>query len=299
MGGSVPKSDIDVALVHPMARIASSNIQWIWLDTTRFRWERRLWLTVMAFQAYKDALPMGNKPMSAVLAAYRDATNAAINMKRIRSREIATKHDLKARLEEYNFVALSFYDEDLPSGERLELAHLGMTSADVVDNIALVQMRNSLRHLTTLTDEPGVYDALTKAIHELPFRGIKGPVGTQQDQVDILGSQEAADELDSHVARSFDFPDVMNSVGQVYPRSLDLRVASAVMVACFMHLEAGNQGDRPLNPQMLAIARGYYRMIGEYSGDQWNEGDVSTSVIRRVCLPGLFLAADCILRNVP
>jgi len=46
------------------------------------------------------------------------------------------------------------------------------------------------------------------------------------------------------------------------------------------------------------ILRGYFHMIAEYSGDQWNEGDVSTSVTRRVALPGLFLAADCALREV-
>jgi adenylosuccinate lyase len=33
-------------------------------------------------------------------------------------------------------------------------------------------------------------------------------------------------------------------------------------------------------------------MIGELAGDQWNEGDVSDSVVRRVALPDAFFAAD-------
>jgi len=33
-------------------------------------------------------------------------------------------------------------------------------------------------------------------------------------------------------------------------------------------------------------------MVGELAGDQWNEGDVSCSVVRRVALPGAFFAAD-------
>ena len=33
-------------------------------------------------------------------------------------------------------------------------------------------------------------------------------------------------------------------------------------------------------------------MVGELAGDQWNEGDVSCSVVRRVALPDAFLAAD-------
>ncbi len=33
------------------------------------------------------------------------------------------------------------------------------------------------------------------------------------------------------------------------------------------------------------IVRGYVSMVGELAGDQWNEGDVSCSVVRRVALP--------------
>jgi adenylosuccinate lyase len=40
------------------------------------------------------------------------------------------------------------------------------------------------------------------------------------------------------------------------------------------------------------IVRGYLSMVGELAGDQWNEGDVSCSVVRRVALPDAFFAAD-------
>ncbi|MEP7089430.1 MAG: adenylosuccinate lyase, partial [Nocardioidaceae bacterium] len=33
-------------------------------------------------------------------------------------------------------------------------------------------------------------------------------------------------------------------------------------------------------------------MVGELAGDQWNEGDVSDSVVRRVALPDAFFACD-------
>jgi adenylosuccinate lyase len=33
-------------------------------------------------------------------------------------------------------------------------------------------------------------------------------------------------------------------------------------------------------------------MVGELAGDQWNEGDVSDSVVRRVALPDAFFALD-------
>jgi adenylosuccinate lyase len=40
------------------------------------------------------------------------------------------------------------------------------------------------------------------------------------------------------------------------------------------------------------VLRGYLSMVGELAGDQWNEGDVSDSVVRRVALPDAFFATD-------
>ena len=41
-----------------------------------------------------------------------------------------------------------------------------------------------------------------------------------------------------------------------------------------------------------AILRGHVTMVGSLAGDQWNEGDVSCSVVRRVALPDAFFAID-------
>jgi adenylosuccinate lyase len=43
---------------------------------------------------------------------------------------------------------------------------------------------------------------------------------------------------------------------------------------------------------LAVVLRGYLSMVGELAGDQWNEGDVSCSVVRRVALPDSFFAAD-------
>ena len=40
------------------------------------------------------------------------------------------------------------------------------------------------------------------------------------------------------------------------------------------------------------VLRGHLSMVSELAGDQWNEGDVSDSVVRRVALPDAFFAAD-------
>jgi adenylosuccinate lyase len=38
-------------------------------------------------------------------------------------------------------------------------------------------------------------------------------------------------------------------------------------------------------------------MVGELAGDQWNEGDVSCSVVRRVALPDAFFAIDGLIET--
>ncbi len=117
-------------------------------------------------------------------------------------------------------------------------------------------------------------------------------------------------------------PPTFTSVGQVYPRSLDFDVVSALLqlaagpssLATTIRLMAGfelaTEGFRPgqvgssamphkMNSRsteringMMVLLRGYAGMVGELAGAQWNEGDVSDSVVRRVALPDAFLALD-------
>jgi adenylosuccinate lyase len=156
-----------------------------------------------------------------------------------------------------------------------------------------------------------------------PLRGIKGPVGTGQDMLDLLGGDHAKlAALEHRVAEHLGFSKVLTSVGQVYPRSLDWDVLSALVhlaagpssLAKTIRLMAGNElvteGFRPgqvgssamphkMNTRsaeringFAVILRGYASMAGELAGDQWNEGDVSCSVVRRVALPDAFFAID-------
>jgi adenylosuccinate lyase len=48
----------------------------------------------------------------------------------------------------------------------------------------------------------------------------------------------------------------------------------------------------------VAILRGHLTMAASIAGDQWNEGDVSCSVVRRVVLPDAFLALDGAIETI-
>src|SRR5262249_25795526 len=121
---------------------------------------------------------------------------------------------------------------------------------------------------------------------------------------------------------------VLSSVGQVYPRSLDYEVLSCLVrlaaapssLATTIRLMAGHElvteGFQPgqvgssamphkMNTRscervngLMTVLRGYASMVAELAGAQWNEGDVSDSVVRRVALPDAFFAWDRLAETI-
>jgi len=171
-------------------------------------------------------------------------------------------------------------------------------------------------------------DRLEMLIDRYPMRGIKGPVGTAQDMLDLLdGDSDKLAQLESGVAEHLGFDAALVSVGQVYPRSLDYDVLSALVqlasapsnLATTVRLMAGHElateGFRPgqvgssamphkMNARSCeringihVLLRGYATMTADLAGQQWNEGDVSCSVVRRVALPDACYAMDGLLET--
>ena len=240
--------------------IPTSEMVHIWSDQNRRQIIHQIWAAVLEFHIDHGVV---DPSWRWVVDALR-WRQGKIDLWELEKRERTTRHDIKALLEQ----TIDEIGCD-------QILHLGMTSADVVDNATQVQMAQTMsllasRHQNpTLVNWPGWY----------PFRGIKGAVGTHQDQMDLLGTADLCTRLDLAIAQQFGFTKVMNSVGQTGMRSTDLQVASAVAVGI---------SSRPAQ----ILAAGYLQMVAQYAGDTWNEGDVSSSVVRRVALPGLALAAD-------
>lgn len=167
------------------------------------------------------------------------------------------------------------------------------------------------------------YQALEELVDRYPVRGLKGAVGTQLDQLTLFGGDaEKAAQLEEKVVGYLGFKRTLGSVGQVYPRSLDFEVvsrlfqvsAAASSFARTLRLMAGHElasegfkkgqvGSSAMPHKMNsrsceringfhAILNGYLTMTSVLAGDQWNEGDVSCSVVRRVALPDAFFAID-------
>jgi adenylosuccinate lyase len=329
------------------ARYASAELVALWSPEEKIRMERRLWLAVLTAQ--RD---LGVAVPDGAVEAYESVVDD-VDLDSIAARERVTRHDVKARIEEFSALA------------GFEQIHKGMTSRDLTENVEQLQIRASLRlvrdrvvaTLARLTERAIEYsdlvvtgrthnvaaqattlgkrfasaaeelliafDRLDDLIARYPLRGIKGPVGTAADQLDLLdGDPDRLAELERRVAAHLGFDRVLTSVGQVYPRSLDFDVVSALaqVVAAPSSLattirlmvgqelvtegfKSGQVGSSAMPHKMntrsservnglAVIVRGYLSMVGELAGDQWNEGDVSCSVVRRVALPDAFFATD-------
>ena len=332
-------------------RYASAAMREVWSPENKIIAERRLWLAVLAAQ--RDlGVDFGGDDPAVVIKAYQ-AVVEQVDPASIAAREKITRHDVKARIEEFNALA------------GFQHVHKGMTSRDLTENVEQVQILSSLkiirdRVVATLVrlaqlaaeyaDQPMAgrthnvaaqvttlgkrfataanellmaYQRIAELIDRYPLRGIKGPVGTSQDMLDLLGGDvDKLEELERRIADHLGFAHVLVSTGQVYPRSLDFDVVSALAqaaaapsnLATSIRLMAGHElvteGFQPgqvgssamphkMNTRscervngLAVIIRGYVSMIGELAGDQWNEGDVSCSVVRRVALPDAFFALD-------
>jgi adenylosuccinate lyase len=169
--------------------------------------------------------------------------------------------------------------------------------------------------------------ALDELISRLPLRGLKGPVGTGQDGISSLGSPEDLTKMEEAIASEFGFENTLTSVGQIYPRSIDFEVVSKLLqiasapssFATTIRLmagsglvsegfKAGQVGSSAMPHKMnsrsseringmMVLLRGYTTMAADLAGDQWNEGDVSCSVVRRVVIPDAFYVADGLLHT--
>ena len=329
------------------SRYASRPMVDLWSPEAKVVMERELWIAVMEAQR-----ELGVEIPDGVVADHRAVVDQ-VDLDSIRERERVIRHDVKARIEE--FCALAGHEHvhkgmtsrDLTENveqlqvrrsldlvldrtvaalarlARLAVEHEGLAMAGRSHNVAAQVTTLGKRFATAAEELLSAHRRVSDLLASYPLRGLKGPVGTQQDQLDLLdGDVAAVDSLERLVADHLGFERVLDSVGQVYPRSLDFDVVSALAqtaggpanLARTIRLMAGNElateGFRPgqvgssamphkMNARsceringLAIVLRGHLAMVGGLVGDQWNEGDVSCSVVRRVALPDAFLATD-------
>ena len=172
--------------------------------------------------------------------------------------------------------------------------------------------------LTHLTD-------FESFIQNYRLRGIKGPVATQFDMLTLLGDKQKLDEFSKELASSLNINQTLDAPGQVYPRSMDFKLIShlAALSSAIenfgktMRLMAGYEfvtegfkegkvGSSAMPHKMNTVNSerldAFSELIKMYcdgasrlSGAQWEEGDVSCSVMRRVIIPDCFYACDGLL----
>jgi len=333
-------------------RYATPALRSIWSAEGKVVLEREFWIAVMRAQR-----AAGLDIPDEAIAAY-EAVKDQVDLESIMRRERETRHDVKAKIDE--FCALA----------GCEHIHKGMTSRDLTENVEQLQVFRSLlsirttagasllalaeraeeyaglavtgrthnvaAQLTTLGKRLAMFAeemlasfrALESVIDGYAVRGLKGAVGTQMDQLSLFdGNAETLNKVEATVMSHLGIPQRAIATGQVYPRSLDFRVVSALndlasapsSFAKTLRLMAGHglasegfasgqTGSSAMPHKMNSrsseringfhtILKGYLTMASGIAGDQWNEGDVSCSVVRRVLLPDSFFAVDGLLET--
>lgn len=333
-------------------RYASPAMTAIWSPVGRVVLEREFWIAVM-----KGQRSLGIEIPSEAIDAY-ERVKSQVDLESIRARERVTRHDVKARIDE--FCALAGHEH----------IHKGLTSRDLTENVEQLQMVRSLElvrfkygaclhwlarrveecrslpltarthnvpaQMTTVgkrlamfgTEMLHAFRRLTATLEGFPLRGLKGPVGTQLDLLTLFeGDVVRVEALEGEIVRLLGFKAVLPSVGQVYPRSLDFEVigtlyqlaAGPSSLATTLRLMAGHElaseGFKPdqvgssamphkVNSRncericgLAMVISGYLEMSARLAGGQWNEGDVSCSVVRRVSIPGAMFAMDGLLET--
>ncbi len=330
-------------------RYASSAMKQIWSAHAKILAERNLWIAVMKAQSQ-----LGFDISVSAIADY-EKVKESIDLASIDKREKELRHDVKARIEEFNALAGHQY------------IHIAMTSRDLTENIEAFQIISALKltHskaitvLARLGEKTAEYKALPMVgrshnvpaqmttlgkrfatvaeellfalsrlenlIETFPIRGLKGPVGTAQDSHDVMGANYK--KLEEVITNSLGFTNTLDSTGQIYPRSIDYDVITTLVqlsaapanLATNIRLmagldlvsegfKAGQVGSSAMPHKMntrsceringfAAILKGYATMVAEISGNQWNEGDVSDSVVRRVAIADAFYAIDGMLET--
>jgi len=327
-------------------RYASPEMAALWSPEGKVRLERELWIAVMRAQR-----GLGVEIPQEAIEAY-ERVKDVVDLDSIRRRDRILRHDVKARIEE--FCALAGHEhvhkgmtsrdltenvEQLQIRRSLELLaskyaaclhHMARRAREFRDLVLTARTHNVPAQATTLGKRLAMFGEemliafrrLESLLADYPLRGIKGAVGTHLDQLTLVGDPRGVDRLEDEVRRFLGFERLLGSVGQVYPRSLDMEVVGAVYqlgagpssFARTLRLMAGQElvtegfqegqvGSSAMPHKMNArnceridgfqvVLNGFLNMVMGLAGDQWNEGDVSCSVVRRVALPGAMFASD-------
>ena len=225
----------------------------IWSQHGRVALERDFWIAVM--KAQRDL----GVPIPADAIKDYERVKSAIDLVAIAKRERITLHDVKARIEEFSelakrqFIHLGLTSRDLTENvEQLQIfsglklvrfktaaallalakqaeAHRDLMITGRTHNVP-AQPTTFGKRLAMFGQELQIaFARVDELLARYPVRGLKGAVGTQLDQLTLLGNDNTkVDQLESRVIKHLGFHASLGAVGQVYPRSLDFEVVTAL-----------------------------------------------------------------------
>ncbi len=342
-------------------RYTSKEMQAILSDENKFKTWRALWVAIAKAQKdlglqHDNGQPRITDEMISELEANKDS----LNLERAKEIEKKKKHDVSSHIAAYaeqcpkagGIIHLGCTSRDITDNcELMQIRQAGdlvikklvnaidytaANAAKYAEIMTLGRTHYQSAQATTVGRRMAMhgeelvlaFNDLEERVDTLPFRGIKGTVGTQADQLALFnGDRQKVEALEQLIAEQCDFDSVLGWTGQTYHRLIDYQIASslgtiAVAARRFSNtvrlLQGMEEIEEPFdeksqvgstampwkrNPKncerissLTYAVIGAAHELGEMAANQWLEGSVEDSALRRIkILRECFYATDAIL----
>lgn len=341
-------------------RYTSKEMQAIFSDENKFKNWRELWIAIAATQKELGLQDDKGQPrITEEMISELEANFSNLNLERAKEIEKETKHDVMAHIKAYKeqcpkaggIIHLGCTSRDITdNAEIVQMSQAGILVIQKLANAINYMAANAEKYAEIMTlgrthYQPAqattvgrrlamhgeellvAFDDLESRMDSLPFRGIKGTVGTQADQLSLFkGDESKVKQLDEIIAAQMDFDTVLQWTGQTYHRMIDYQVLSSLsniaiaarrLATTVRLLQGHEEMEEPFdeekqtgssampwkrNPKncerMSSLSYaviGAAHEIGEMAANQWLEGSVEDSALRRIKIREAFYAIDGIL----
>ena len=323
----------------------------IWSPENKIKTMRQLWIDLASLQR-----ELGIDAISQDAIRELKHTRDDIRYERINELEMKFKHDIVAHIHAYA--------ELCPKGG--QILHLGATSNFINDNVDSILIKQSFSVIEAkmysfvelLNAKANQYAAIPTIAYthlqpaqlitigrrfsmwkqdvimdynnvksiDIPFRGIKGTVGTEDTLLKLFdGNVEKCDRLNEKLANIYDFENLVKVCGQTYSRKYDVEYIHTISGVCqsiykimndlrllasknevfeeFSENQVGSSAmpykKNPINCEKICSLCRYVinqeQSITQTYINQWLERSLDDSAIKRIVFPECLLLVEYIL----
>lgn len=335
-------------------RYSHNKLERIWSNKTKIELMRDLWINLAKFQK-----ELGVHMITIEGINQMEKQKSNIDENNINEYESKFKHDIVANIHAYGDQcpsATSFIHLGATSNfinDNVDLIRLKESLSIIKEELTIVF--NTLKdlsfkwinfptvaythlqkaQLTTVGKRFTMWNSdidldleeLSQLIDDLPFKGIKGTVGTEDSITKLFNSQEKCDELNNMLRKHYHFEKEIVVCGQTYSRKYDVKVMNCIsniaqtlykimndfrllsskmeLVESFGDNQVGSSAmpykKNPITCEKICSLSRYIinnqnNIVNTYT-NQWLERSLDDSAIKRIMFPESFVLLGYVINE--